>query len=85
MKPKITLRHIGIIVSDLEKSRQAYGMLGFKEIYRSNFTVAKMKDANGSIIELIEGEFHEHVCVNFYETEPGQYLEVFRHNPKQGG
>ena len=85
MKPKITLRHIGIIVSDLEKSQKIYEMMGFDEIDRENFRVVKMRDEEGSVIELIEGEFHEHVCVNFYETVPGQYLEVFRHDPKKGG
>ena len=85
MKPKITLRHIGIIVSDLEKSKEAYEMMGFEEIHRESFRVIKMRDKEGLIFELIEGEFHGHVCVNFYETESGQYLEVFKHDPKQGG
>ena len=81
MKPKITLRHIAVIVNDLRESKKYFEGLGYKEIHREKFQVVKMRNQKGDMFELIKGQFYAHVCVNFYETKSGQYLEVFRHDP----
>jgi len=38
--------------------------------------VLKMTDATGAMIELVEGHWHPHVAVNWYETEDGNYVET---------
>ena len=74
-----SLRHAGILVKNLETATKTYQALGFTplepiEILR----VQKMTDSNGAMIELVEGNWHPHVAVNWYETEDGNYIETVK-------
>jgi hypothetical protein len=37
-----------------------------------------MTDSNGAMIELVEGNWHEHLAINWYETEDGNYIETVK-------
>ena len=71
-----TLRHAGILVQDLEKSIPIYEAAGFKKVEIEHLTVVKMADKNGAMIELVQGNWHPHICVNWYEDDNGNYIET---------
>jgi len=74
-----SLRHAGILVKDLAKARKIYENLGFKVLEPvEHLRVQKMTDGNGAMIELVEGNWHPHIAVNWYETEDGNYVEVVK-------
>ena len=71
-----TLRHVGILVKDLEKAKQMYLSLGFREIERERLEVIKMCDVSGNTIELVKGNWKPHVAVNWYSDGQGNLIEV---------
>jgi catechol 2,3-dioxygenase-like lactoylglutathione lyase family enzyme len=38
--------------------------------------VQKMRDEAGNVIELIEGNYHPHIAVNWLEDEDGNWIEL---------
>ena len=71
-----TLRHAGILVKDLEASIKMWEAIGFKTLEVEMLTVCKMTDKNGAMIELVQGNWHDHIAVNWYETPEGFYIET---------
>ena len=72
-----SLRHAGILVKDLNQARKTYESLGFQALEPvEHLRVLKMTDATGAMIELVEGHWHPHIAVNWYETEDGNYVET---------
>ena len=71
------LRHAGILVKNLERARAIYQKMGFEPLEPiETLRVMKMTDSNGAMIELVEGRWHPHIAVNWYETEDGNYVET---------
>jgi hypothetical protein len=35
-----------------------------------------MRDSRGNVIELIEGNYHPHIAVNWLEDEDGNWIEL---------
>ena len=62
-----TLRHAGILVENLEESIQTYQKAGFEPLEVEVIRVCKMTDKNGATIELVEGNWHPHIAVNWYD------------------
>ena len=74
-----SLRHAGILVKDLNQARKTYESLGFQALEPvEHLRVLKMTDGNGAMIELVEGHWHPHLAVNWYETEDGNYIEIVK-------
>jgi len=74
-----TLRHAGILVKSLERATKEYQALGFTPLEPiETLRVQKMTDRNGAMIELVEGNWHPHIAVNWYETEGGNYVETVK-------
>lgn len=71
-----TLRHAGILVKDLEASIKQWQAIGFEPLEVEALRVCKMTDKNGACIELVEGNWHPHLAVNWYETREGFYIET---------
>ena len=71
-----TLRHAGILVKDIEESMKIYEAAGFQKVEVEMLTVVKMADKNGAMIELVQGNWHPHICVNWYEDPDGNYIET---------
>ena len=71
-----TLRHAGILVKDLEESMAVYEQAGFSKVEVETLTVVKMADKNGAMIELVQGNWHPHIAVNWYEDLDGNYIET---------
>ena len=71
-----TLRHAGILVKDLEGAMQMWQQAGFEPLEVENLRVCKMTDKNGATIELVQGNWHPHIAVNWYEDESGNYIET---------
>ena len=71
-----TLRHAGILVKNLEKSIETYRKLGFKPLEIETLRVCKMTDKNGAMVELVQGDWHPHIAVNWYEDPDGNYIET---------
>jgi hypothetical protein len=71
-----TFRHAGVLVKDLEASIKQWEAIGFKPLEVETLTVCKMTDKNGAMIELVQGNWHPHLAVNWYETESGHYIET---------
>lgn len=77
MQGKITLRHVGILVENLEEARKTYETLGFKQFCPiENLKVLKMADENGALIELVQGNWPAHIAVNWYSDGQGNRVEV---------
>jgi len=49
------LRHVGIVVKDLNKSTKFYCNLGFKVVERDTLKIVKLADSDGNTFELIKG------------------------------
>lgn len=74
-----TLRHAGVLVKDLELARSIYEELGFRPISEiETLRVLKMADKNGAVIELVQGNWHPHLAVNWYEDPDGNYIEFVK-------
>ncbi len=72
-----TLRHVGIQVKDLGESIKQYKALGFNQCApRETLQVVKMKDREGNMIELIQGNWSNHIAVNWYADRDGNLIEV---------
>lgn len=71
-----TFRHAGILVKDLEKEIIHWQSIGFEPLEVETLRVCKMTDKNGATIELVEGKWHPHVAVNWYEDDNGNYIET---------
>ena len=73
------MRHAGILVKNLERARAIYQKMGFEPLEPIEMLrIQKMTDCNGAMIELVEGNWHEHIAVNWYETEDGNYIETVK-------
>ena len=71
------LRHSGILVKNLVRAVSQYERLGWKPWQSVEMLmVQKMKDDEGNIIELIEGNYHPHIAVNWLEDEDGNWIEL---------
>lgn len=75
---KGTLRHAGILVKSLDVSEPIYRSLGFRTISREKLEVLKMEDEKGNMIELVQGNWHPHIAVNWAEDTDGNYIEFVR-------
>ena len=72
-----TFRHAGILVKNLEEAQKTYRTLGFKQVAAiETLRVLKMADKYNNIIELVQGNWHPHIAVNWYEGPDGNYIEV---------
>jgi len=75
----MTLRHAGVLVKNLERARKEYEKLGFKTFQPVELlTVLKMIDQDGQVIELVQGNWHPHIAVNWFEDMDGNYIEVVK-------
>ena len=36
-----------------------------------------MRDEKGQIIELVQGNWHPHICVRWYATDDNNFIEVY--------
>ena len=70
------LRHAGVLVKSLEESEPIYRAIGFLPIRREKLEVLKMEDEAGNVIELVQGNWHPHIAVNWYSDPDGNYVEV---------
>lgn len=53
--------------------------MGFKPVQPiESLRVLKMADKNGAVIELVEGNWHPHLAVNWLEDEDGNYIETVK-------
>ncbi len=68
---KGTLRHVGIVVKNLKQAEEFYRKLGLTklsprpitEIWRqTELKILKMRDSEGGILELIEGDWKPHIA-----------------------
>lgn len=75
-----TLRHAGILVKDLEAEIKNWQAIGFEPLEIETLRVCKMTDKNGATIELVEGNWHPHIAVNWYEDDNGNYIETVKDN-----
>jgi catechol 2,3-dioxygenase-like lactoylglutathione lyase family enzyme len=74
---KMTLRHTGILVKSLARSIRDYQAMGFKPIGKiERLKVQKMQDANGQVLELVQGNWSDHIAVNWYRDNNDNLLEV---------
>ncbi len=71
-----TFRHAGVLVEDLETAIRQWQAIGFEPTEVEALRVCKMTDKNGAMIELVEGNWHPHIAVNWYEDDNGNYLET---------
>ena len=85
MEERPKLRHAGILVRDLDESEKIYRFLGFQPISREKLEVLKMGDPAGRIIELVQGNWHHHIAVNWYETPDGNYVEMVNVSSEKKG
>ena len=78
--PTMTLRHTGKLVRNLEESQKIYEKLGFKQLEPvEHLRVVKLADINGRMIELVEGNWHDHIAVNFYKDPDDNTIETVEH------
>ena len=71
------LRHSGILVKNLEKAVNDYRRLGFQKMGKvEKLKVQKMQDEDGRTIELIQGNYHPHIAVNWLEDKDGNWIEI---------
>ena len=76
MKPG-TLRHVGIKVNSISEGIADYERIGFTACESVEIVkVQKMKDQNGGMIELIEGNYRPHIAVNWFEDSFGNLIEL---------
>jgi len=79
-----TLRHAGVLVRSVERARAMYEKIGWTALEPvEHLRVQKMVDREGNVIELVEGNWHPHIAVNWYADEDGNYIEVVE-VPKHG-
>lgn len=91
-----TLRHAGVLVKDLNNARVVYEQMGYTPVAPiETLCVLKMRDAEGATIELVQGNWHPHIAVNWLADEDGNYIEIVeekrdednrgdRHKPQRG-
>ena len=79
MDDKVNLRHAGILVEDLAEAVLTYQELGFERAGKpEGLLVQKMIDGKGNVIELVKGNWHPHIAVNWYDDGQGNYVEVVK-------
>jgi len=71
-----TLRHVGMLVKDLDMAIEIYQQLGFVAVSRENLEVVKMRDKKGQTIELVKGNWNPHIAVDWYEDPDGNFVEI---------
>ena len=75
----MSLRHAGILVKDLEKAIKNYQRVGFQPLEPiETLRVQKMTDSKGQMIELVEGNWHPHIAVNWFKDDDGNYIEIVK-------
>lgn len=78
-KEKISLRHVGLMVRDLEMAVMFYQVLGFKRMGKQEtLKVQKMRDWKGGVIELVQGKWHPHIAVTWIKDPDGNLMEVVK-------
>ena len=73
-----SLRHVGRKVNDLDSAVDLYRKLGFEPIEIEHVRVCKITNKHGVCIELIEGNYDEHIAVNFYRDEDNNLYEIVK-------
>jgi hypothetical protein len=64
-------------VKNLGKAVATYRKLGFEPVGPPEILrVRKIVDSAGQMIELIEGNYHPHIAVNWLEDEDGNWIEL---------
>ena len=75
----MTLKHAGVLVKNLEEAAKIYQTRGFHPVEPiETLRVLNMADANGAMIELVEGNWHPHIAVNWYDDGDGNYIETVK-------
>ena len=74
----MTLRHAGLLVRDLKRSVPVWKRCGFKVVSRESLKVVKLRDQKGQTVELVQGRWHPHLAVDWYDDGEGNYLEIVR-------
>ena len=70
-------RHSGILVQSLNRAVTQYQKLGFHQKGPiETLMVQKMVDPFGNVIELIQGEYHPHIAVNWVADKDGNWIEI---------
>jgi len=72
------IRHVGVVVKDIKEAERIYKILGFKVVGRSKLLVTKMEDSKGNLLELVQGKWHPHLAITFYQDPSGNYMEVVK-------
>ena len=73
------LRHAGVLVKNLEEAVKTYQKIGFHPLQPIEILrVMKMTDSTGAMIELVEGNWHEHLAINWYDDGQGNYIEFVK-------
>ena len=79
MNAKMSLRHTGILVKDLDLAVRFYKLLGFKAVGKmETLKVQKMKDRKGNLIEFVQGKWSPHIAVTWIEDPDGNKVEVVK-------
>ncbi len=70
------LRHVGILVKDLQQAKTNYENIGFTQVQPvEHLFVCKMADDQGNMIELVQGNWKPHIAVNWCEDKEGNLIE----------
>ena len=73
----MTLRHTGILVKNLRASISWWSKQGFKPVGGiEHLSVQKMEDANGNTLELVQGNWSNHIAVNWWRDENDNLIET---------
>lgn len=74
----LKIRHTGIVVEDLEAAEAYYATLGLTPYSRGTefwdgkqLLISKLVNREGGGIELIQGDWFNHICVEVDELDPG--------------
>lgn len=60
-------------------ARETYELMGFRQIAQIEaLRVLKMADSEGRVIELVQGNWHPHIAVNWLEDADGNYIEIVK-------
>ena len=75
----IGMRHTGILVKNLEEATKTYQTMGFKLLEPvETLRVQKLIDINGNVFELVEGNWHRHIAVDWYEDDDRNCIEIVK-------
>lgn len=73
----MTLRHVGILVKDLDESVRQYRKQGFRPKGAiETLLVAKMVDQDDNVLELVQGNWSPHIAVNWWRDGSENLIET---------